>query len=88
MNENTLPKSFFNDKKPKLGFVIDSDVLFTFKLITPNNFSLYLHQVFPLLSENSLNLDIFVDENKFYYSEYPNTKTGYKKGLYERLFHL
>ena len=81
LNENILPKSFFNDKKPKLGFVIDCDVLFTFNLITPNNFSLYLHQAFPLLSENSLNLDIFIDGKKIYYSEYPNTKTGYKKGF-------
>ena len=78
--ESALPNSYLNDRTPKLKLVFWCDVNFSFNIITPNNFSLYLHQAFPSLEKNCLNLDIFVDGNKIYYTEYPNNDTGYKKG--------
>ena len=78
--EIALPNSYLCDRTPKLDHVFWCDVHFSFNLINPNNYSLYLHQAFPSLEEESLDLDILVDGNKIYHSDYPNNQTGYKKG--------
>jgi hypothetical protein len=78
--ESALSNSYLNDRTPKLKLVFWCDVNFSFNIITPNNFSLYLHQAFPSLEEESLDLDILVDGNKIYHSDYPNNQTGYKRG--------
>ena len=75
-----LPNAYLNQSTPILEHVFFCDVNFSFNKIIPSNYSLYLHQAFPELVENSLNLDILVDGIIKFNSDYPNKETGYKKG--------
>ena len=76
-----LPNAYLNQSTPVLNYVFYCNVNFSFNKIIPSNYSLYLHQAFPELMENSLNLDILVDGIIKFNSDYPNKETGYKKGM-------